>query len=153
MELRAYPAHGAPEGAAAATRTAAQLEALVLQAERHTARISLAADAGAARWLVAQAQAASGLAEVAGAARVALAADAARAAAARREATPVMDAFETAAAEQARAAAVAAAHEAQMRPIEAARAVGTALDESLATVRGGGPMHSASHPLVAALAT
>ena len=44
MELRAYPAHGAPEGAAAATRTAAQLEALVLQAERHTARSS------AGRW-------------------------------------------------------------------------------------------------------
>jgi hypothetical protein len=149
--LVSHPAGFAPPGAIAAVRTAAELEALVLRAERQQTVNALAADRAAVAWLGAQVAAVTVLADSVGAARAALAAEGDRCRSSLRDATPVMEAFSATAAEREREAAAAAARAAQLRPIEDARAVAATLD---AAAGGGGPAHHDSrHPLVRALAT
>lgn len=149
--LMAHPAVSAPAGAVAAVRTAAELEALVLRAERQESVNALAADRAAIAWIGAQVEAATALADSVAAARAALAAERELCGAARRHATPVMEDFSATAAKREREAAAAAARAAQLRPIEDARAVAATLDA--AAGGGGSSPHDSRHPLVRALAT
>lgn len=149
--LMAHPAGSAPAGAVAAVRTAAELEALVLRAERQESVNALAADRAAIAWIGAQVEAATALADSVAAARAALAAERELCGAARRHATPVMEDFSATAAKREREAAAAAARAAQLRPIEDARAVAATLDA--AAGGSGSSPHDSRHPLVRALAT
>lgn len=153
----AHPAASAPADAIPAVQTAAELEALVLRAERQAAINALAVDRQAVAWLNAQVNAASELADRVATIRTALESERDQCKVARSMATPVMDEFSASAAEREREAAAAAARAAQLRPIEEARAVAAMLDSisnsSASRSITASPHHDARHPLVAALAT